>query len=96
MTHTDTPSSPNAALASEASGQRGHSRMRAHSASEDARGRADDTRPEPGSSARVAQPAAIPTLSTAADAPARRALPRRSTGYRVSGEDSIIVRKRNA
>jgi long-chain acyl-CoA synthetase len=43
-----------AALASEASGQRGHSEVRAHSASEDARERADDTRPEPGSSARAA------------------------------------------
>jgi 4,5-dihydroxyphthalate decarboxylase len=43
-----------AALASEASGQRGNSVMRAHSASEDARKRADDTRPEPGSSARAA------------------------------------------
>jgi Ca-activated chloride channel family protein len=41
-----------AALASEASGQRGSSIERAHSASEDARERADDTRPEPGSSAR--------------------------------------------
>src|SRR5262245_43282145 len=43
-----------AALASEASGQRGNSMVRAHSASEDARERADDTRPEPGSSARPA------------------------------------------
>jgi acyl-CoA synthetase (AMP-forming)/AMP-acid ligase II len=43
-----------AALASEASGQRGDSKVRAHSASEDARKRADDTRPEPGSSARAA------------------------------------------
>ena len=42
------------ALASEASGQRGTSIVRAHSASEDARKRADDTRPEPGSSARAA------------------------------------------
>ena len=42
-----------AALASEASDQRGDSIMRAHSASEDARERADDTRPEPGSSARA-------------------------------------------
>jgi NADPH-dependent glutamate synthase beta subunit-like oxidoreductase/NAD(P)H-flavin reductase len=41
-----------AALASEASGQRGDSIVRAHSASEDARERADNTRPEPGSSAR--------------------------------------------
>jgi quercetin dioxygenase-like cupin family protein len=41
-------------LASEASGQRGNSIVRAHSASEDARERADDTRPEPGSSARAA------------------------------------------
>ena len=43
-----------AALASEASGQRGNSIVRAHSASEDARERADDTRPEPGSSSRAA------------------------------------------
>ena len=43
-----------AALASGASGQRGHSTERAHSASEDARKRADDTRLEPASSARAA------------------------------------------
>ena len=43
-----------AAMASEASGQRGNSKVRAHSASEDARERADDTRPEPGSSAHAA------------------------------------------
>ena len=43
-----------AALASEASSQRGNSIVRAHSASEDARTRADDTRPAPGSSARAA------------------------------------------
>ena len=43
-----------AALASEASGQRGNSTVRAHSASEDAREHADDTRPEPGSSAHAA------------------------------------------
>jgi uncharacterized protein (DUF1501 family) len=42
-----------AALASEASGQRGNSIVRAHSASEDARKRAYDTRPEPSSSARA-------------------------------------------
>ena len=42
-----------AALASEASGQRGDPKVRAHSASDDARKRADDTRPEPGSSARA-------------------------------------------
>ena len=35
------------------SGQRGNSMVRAHSASEDARERAGDTRPEPGSSARA-------------------------------------------
>ncbi|MGZ3291621.1 MAG: hypothetical protein ACXU87_26685, partial [Xanthobacteraceae bacterium] len=41
-----------AALASEESGQRGDSsKARAHSASEDARERADDTRRKPGSSA---------------------------------------------
>jgi 16S rRNA (uracil1498-N3)-methyltransferase len=44
-----------AALASEASGQRGDSIVRAHSASEDARERAGATRPEPGSSARSQQ-----------------------------------------
>jgi NADPH-dependent glutamate synthase beta subunit-like oxidoreductase/NAD(P)H-flavin reductase len=43
-----------AALASEASGQRGNTKVRAHSASGDARERADDTRPEPGSSAHAA------------------------------------------
>jgi hypothetical protein len=44
-----------AALASVASSQRGNFfQVRAHSASEDVRGRADDTRPEPGSSARAA------------------------------------------
>jgi hypothetical protein len=48
------PQMPRAALASEASGQRGDSIARAHSASEDARVRADDTRPEPGSTARAA------------------------------------------
>jgi putative ABC transport system substrate-binding protein len=41
-----------AALASEANGERGDPRVRAHSASEDARKRADDNRPEPRSSAR--------------------------------------------
>ena len=47
------PGEVRAPLASEASSQRGHSIVRAHSASEDARERADDTRPEPGSSARA-------------------------------------------
>jgi multicomponent Na+:H+ antiporter subunit G len=47
-----------AALASEASGQRGDSsKVPAHSVSEDARERADDTRPEPGSSAHDGSPA---------------------------------------
>jgi glucose/arabinose dehydrogenase len=50
----DNPFVGRAALASEASGQRGNSiDARAHSASEDARERANDTRPEPGSSARA-------------------------------------------
>src|SRR5258705_13051167 len=50
------PGGVKAALASEASGQRGNSlEVRAHSASEDARERADDTRPEAGSSARGAR-----------------------------------------
>src|SRR5712692_7910963 len=47
------PVATTAALASGASGQRGDSMARAHSASEDARERAGDTRPEPGSSARA-------------------------------------------
>jgi hypothetical protein len=46
-------SSARAALASEASGQRGNSIVRAHSVSGDARERAGVTRPEPGSSARA-------------------------------------------
>ena len=50
----DDGSGHGAALASEASGQRGNSIVRAHSASEDARERAGDTRSEPGSSARAA------------------------------------------
>jgi iron(III) transport system ATP-binding protein len=51
------------ALASEASGQRGDSQVRAHSASENARERADDTRPEPGSSARAAPAGATAKLA---------------------------------
>jgi iron(III) transport system ATP-binding protein len=51
------------ALASEASGQRGDSEVRAHSASEDARERADDTRPEPGSTARAAPGGAAARLA---------------------------------
>jgi len=53
-TRPEPGSSARAALASDASGQRGNSIVRAHSASEDARERAGDTRPEPGSSARGA------------------------------------------
>jgi glyoxylate reductase len=56
LLHDKVDSEVIAALASEASGQRGHSMVRAHSASKDARKRADDTRPEPGSSARAANP----------------------------------------
>ena len=52
FSHAQRAGPPAAALASEASGQRGNSIVRAHSASEDARERADDTRPQPGSSAR--------------------------------------------
>jgi iron(III) transport system ATP-binding protein len=51
------------ALASEASGQRGDSEVRAHSALEDARERADDTRPVPGSSARAAPAGAATRLA---------------------------------
>jgi GNAT superfamily N-acetyltransferase len=61
---------PLAALASEASGQRGDSIVRAHSASEDARERADDTRPEPGSSARAAPAGVTVRAITDADWPA--------------------------
>ena len=61
---------PLAALASEASGQRGDSKVRAHSASEDARERADDTRPEPGSSARAAPAGVAVRAITDADWPA--------------------------
>jgi GNAT superfamily N-acetyltransferase len=57
---------PASTPAGEASGQRGESIVRAHSASEDARERADDTRPEPGSSARAA-PAGV-TIRAIADA----------------------------
>ena len=56
------------ALASEASGQRANSVVRAHSASEDARKRADDTRPEPGSSARATLVLAVQRLCALADA----------------------------
>jgi DNA helicase-2/ATP-dependent DNA helicase PcrA len=57
-----------ATLASEASSQRGKSMVRAHSASEDARKRADDTRPESGSSARVTLAPAVQRLIALADA----------------------------
>jgi putative ABC transport system substrate-binding protein len=51
------PLAARAAPARKASRQRGDSNVRAHSASKDARKRADDTRPEPGSSAREQQEA---------------------------------------
>ena len=58
--HATTP-----ALASEASGQRGSSReVRAHSASEDARKRAGDTRPEPVSSAHGGKSACCKVMRT--------------------------------
>jgi hypothetical protein len=60
FSHAQRAEPPAAALASEASGQRGNSIVRAHSASEDARTRAGDTRPEPGSSARAGQEAIPP------------------------------------
>jgi len=53
------------ALASGASGQRDDSILRAHSASEDARKRADDTHPEPGSSARAPNGGLIVTAGAA-------------------------------
>jgi len=75
-----------AALASEASGQRGHSEVRAHSASEDARKRADDTRPEAGSSARAALDDAY---GTAAQAALRFALENKEFATRVIGITTI-------
>ena len=63
-----------AALASEASGQRGNSyEVRAHSASEDARERAGDTRPEPGSSARAGTDGDTPGDAAAMAASAAKA-----------------------
>jgi hypothetical protein len=74
------PADP-AALASEASGQRGYFEgVRAHSASQDARERAGDTRPEPGSTARaaaaaiVADPRADPSAKQVAAGLLRRSL----------------------
>ena len=71
-----------AALASEASGQRGDSIVRAHSASEDARKRADDTRPEPGSTARAGLPEAAIAL-----VPTRE---RAAVGMMLSGLDGAL------
>ncbi len=64
------PSPACAALTSETSGQRGDPIVRAHSASEDARERADDTRPEPGSSARAAPYAILACAAVCADSDA--------------------------
>jgi luciferase family oxidoreductase group 1 len=64
------PSLARAALASEASGQRGNSIVRAHSASGDARNRADDTRPEPGSWARATPYAILACAAVCADSDA--------------------------
>jgi protein ImuB len=74
QSHEASRSSARVALASEASGQRGDSsEVRAHNASEDARERADDTRPEPGSSARVVfGKRGNVDLLVAVDAPAER------------------------
>src|ERR1700730_17152865 len=75
-----------AALASEASGQRGNSMVRAHSASQDARERAGDTRPEPGSSARAAlgQPVIIENVAGAGgNIGVGRLAPARPPGYTV-------------
>jgi nitrile hydratase beta subunit/nitrile hydratase accessory protein len=70
MSSVDPTAAQRAALASEASGQRGHSMVRVHSASEDARERADDTRPEPGSSARAIE--AVPSIPRDAEGPVFR------------------------
>jgi 5-methyltetrahydropteroyltriglutamate--homocysteine methyltransferase len=80
-----------AALASVASGQRGDSIVRAHSASEDARERADDTRPEPGSSARAAlkgvqvEEAFLPVAAPAS------VIPDRKNEYYKSDEDCLVA-----
>jgi 5-methyltetrahydropteroyltriglutamate--homocysteine methyltransferase len=80
-----------AALASVASGQRGASIVRAHSASEDARERAGDTRPEPGSSARAAlrgvevEEAFLPVAAPAS------VIPDRKNEYYKSDEDCLVA-----
>src|SRR5438132_4512344 len=86
-----------AALASEASGQRGHSNVRAHSASEDARERADDTRPEPGSSARAAlAPGSVIAVSSTAKPDTVKALDQRARAQGVDVLDAPICRGRFA
>jgi putative tryptophan/tyrosine transport system substrate-binding protein len=73
-----------AALASEASGQRGDSKVRA-----------PDTRPEPGSSARVAQPPAVPVIGPL-DPRSPDALADRLRGFRRGLKDAGFVEGQNA
>ena len=70
MTAIDPTAERRTALTSEASGQRGDSVVRVHSASEDARDRAGDTRLEPSSSARATE--AVPSIPRDADGPVFR------------------------
>ena len=79
------------ALASKASGQRGDPMVRAHSASEGARERAGDTRPEPGSSARAA-PAWFAALIAAPAA--SRDVPVMVNGQRI-GSVEIVAEPRD-
>jgi len=77
------------ALANEASGQRGTSEeVRAHSASEDARERAGDTRPEPGSSARAGEPAPLSVVQALMDAERETDL---ELALSLFADDAVIV-----
>jgi len=79
------------ALASEASGQRGNSIVRAHSASKDARERADDTRPEPGSSARAALERQRASVDDGSGHAFDRGSPRHPGFHKTSSVDYAIV-----
>ena len=84
-----------AALASKASGQRGDSsEVRAHSAAEDARERADDARPEPARGAHAA-PGAARDRASLSDRSDRRARPHRRA-HGVGRRGGIRLRPRAA
>ena len=79
------------ALGSKATGQRGHPEVRAHSASEDARERADDTRPEPGSSARAALERQRASVDDGSGHAFDRESPRHLGFHKTSSVDYAIV-----